>query len=151
MRGHFLVAMVLASVAAAGCEHRLELPPHFVELRDPGSDYDFRGIAADGTVVALRTEKNPPKGTLEFWSEAVETQLVSARGYKLEAREDVTSSEGVPGKLLRLSVSHKGATFTYLVGVFVQTREVLVAEAGGKAKSVEPRLEQLKTALLSVR
>ncbi len=150
MRYSIFTAMALIVAAAAGCAHRLDLPVNFVEAPDRGP-YHFRGIAADGTVLAVRTEQNPRNGTLDFWSEAITGQLADGQGYRLLESEAVTSASGSPGKLMTFAADRRGTEFRYLVALFIRQREVLIAEAGGKAKPVEERLGDLKKSLLSAR
>ena len=149
-----LTALMLLIVAACvpACTDRMELPANFVELdRHERGPYDVRGISADGVVVALRHYPNPKGGSLEFWSEAIRNELTRGRGYTLEASEPIESASGVPGQLMTFAARRRGAPAEYVVGVFVTSQRVLVAEAGGKKEALSPRLEEIRTCLLSAR
>ena len=149
-----LTALTLLIVAACipACTDRMELPANFVELdRSERGTYDVRGISADGVVVALRHYPNPKGGSLEFWAEAVKNELTRGRGYTLEDTKEVKSASGVPGQMMTFTARRRGAPAEYVVGVFVTSQRVLVAEAGGKKEALTPRLEEIRTCLLSAR
>jgi hypothetical protein len=137
----------------AGClEGSMSLPPNFIRVGQTGAGgFVQRGISADGVVVGLRTEKNPMGGTLEFWTEALGNQMTGDHGYKALGREDIKSDTGVPGRLLRFSSDRRGTEFTYLVAVYVQGDDILIAEAGGKADLVEAKMADIRKSLLSVK
>ena len=150
MRPTAIALTMLLAGLTAGCPARMQLPKDFVRVsaaeRGP---YDMRGISADGVVMGLRRHRNPEGGTLEFWTEAVEGELTSGRGYRLTAMDRVESTAGVPGSLLQFAASARGAPASYLVAVFVTDRGVLVAEAGGKTGSVRKHMDAIRQSLLS--
>jgi hypothetical protein len=149
-----LILVVLAGlVSAAGCNLRaLSLPPDFIKVdkADLGA-YTVRGVSADGVVVGLRSEPNPEGGTLGFWTEAIVNRLVRERGYTPAGSEEIRSDGGTPGRLLTFSADRQGTTFTFLVAVYVQGPDILIAEGGGKAGDVEPKKADIRKSLLSVR
>jgi hypothetical protein len=61
----------------------------------------------------------------------------------------VTSDTGEAGRLLTFSMQKQGVTFSYILAVFVKGNDILIAEAGGKAEAVEPKLAEIKKALLT--
>lgn len=147
------VIAIVAAVSLTGCITRtMTLPPGFVRIEDANvGQYAVRGMSADGVMIALRAEKNPQNGNLAFWSQAIATQMVSGRGYKAAGSEDVTSAAGTPGRLLTFTLQKQGVQFTYLLTVFVQGDEILLGEAGGKSGDVEPKLAEIRKALLTAR
>jgi hypothetical protein len=113
--------------------------------------YVLRAISADGVVVALRRQPNRRNGTLAFWKDAISKELADGRGYELTADEEVASDRGVPGRLLSFAAESRGSKARYLVGIFVDGEDVLVAEAGGKADAVDARADSIRKCLLSAR
>ena len=152
MRRILIIAMLWGTVACIGCMHTMNLPPNFVPVNkaDMG-DYAVRGVSVDGVVVALRSETNPERGTLDFWSQAITNQMTVSQGYKLDSSDDVASASGAPGRLLTFSTEKQGTAFAYLLAVFVQGNDILLAEAGGKADAVQPRLADIRKSLLSAK
>lgn len=145
--------LLLSAVAAlGGCTRAMELPRDFVKVEDgaPGSSA-VRGISADGVMVALRSEKGPAGGSLGFWMEAITHQMVGGLGYKPAGSEAVQSTTGVPGRVMTFTTEKQGVAFTYLVAVFVQGGDILIAEAGGCTDAVEPKSVEIRHALLTAR
>ncbi len=152
MKWTAMAAALSGAMMAAGCVATMDMPDGFVQVKNDGDDlYRMRGVSADGVVCALRTHDNPKRGTLAFWSEAVKNELVSSKGYKLIKSEPVQSRAGRPGTLMTFSAERSGTAFTYLLAVFVSRGKVLIAEAGGKADRVKPRLGAIKNAMLSAK
>jgi len=150
MRTTLTALSLFAASCCIGCPGRMELPPNFVRLdKDQLGPYVVRGVSADGTVLGLRRFQNPTGGTLEFWGEAVKNELVTGRGYSLEAEEEVTSASNSPGKMLTFSARCRGAAGLYVVALFVTDRHVIVAEAGGKTDALKSRLPEIRKSLLS--
>ena len=153
---HALHTALIAALALAGGCATMDLPDNFVAVDDSDlGPYEIRGVSADGMVIAARREDNAENGTLEFWTEAVKREL-TGRGYALAKSDPVESDSGTAGTLMTFTATRGGRPYTYLTAVFV-TRgligdgEVLVAEAGGETAAFEPRQDDIRTALLSVR
>ncbi len=143
-----LLAIVLA---AAGCTRGMDAPQDFVSVdRADLGGYDMRAVSDSGLVVGLRHEANADGGTLAFWAGASLNELKN-QGYKHVKTEDVTGASGTAGKLMEFSVDQRGTTFTYLLAVYVNPREVLVAEAGGPAEDVTKHQDKLRKSLLSAK
>ena len=144
--------LILAVAAMAGCTRTMALPPDFVKVEGSGfGSCAVRGISADGVMVALRSERGPAGGTLGFWTEAITHQVVGGLGYKAAGDEAVESAAGVPGRVLTFTAEKQGVAFTYVVAVFVQGGDLLVAEAGGRTDAVGPKRAGIRRALLTVR
>ena len=154
MRRTTLAVIGLGVAALAGCQpHSLRVPADFVPVDREGWDpYDVRAVSADGCAVGLKSEPNPKKATLEFWSEAVTNELTEGQGYRLVGKaEPVTSETGVAGRLLTFTIETSGVPFTYLVALFVQPDVILIAQAGGKTEALKPKLDAIRKALLSAK
>jgi hypothetical protein len=142
-------AMVATMVA--GCSHTMALPPGFVQLGscDARGDYLVRGISADKAVVALEQHPNPKNGTLEFWVHAMKDEMKTGRGYELSNEENVTSQSGQTGHMM--TFKQESQDMRYVVCVYVDWQTVLVAQAGGKTAAIEPRMNDIRQAMLSAR
>ncbi|MFP4054070.1 MAG: hypothetical protein ACLFV7_09425 [Phycisphaerae bacterium] len=148
-----LPAVLLGAMALGGClpAGRMDIPKDFVHVEESQRPpYEVRGISADGVVVGLRTRENLKKGTLAFWREAVGSELV-ARGYQLQKEQDITSAGGHEGTLMTFTTRSRGATFRYLLAMYVTDSRVLLAEAGGKDDVVGKHAEAIVESLRSVR
>ena len=149
----WITLIVCAAVAPllGGCAGNLDLPSNFVELPpEETGRYDVKAVSADGVLIALRRMDNPKNGTADFWAKAVENELTS-RGHSLIESVPVTSESGSAGRLLTFTRDQKGQSFTYILGVFVKGKRLLIAEAGGKTDAFDKRKAEISKSLLSVR
>ncbi len=149
MKNLTIAFVLIVIVASAGCGRMMDIPTDFVPADSWA--HPVWAVSADGVVVAMRRPyKNPKNGTAEFWAEAIKNELAE-RGYKLVSSKKIVSDAGAPGHLLTFSSEQQGAEFTYMLAVYVDKDEVLVAEAGGKADATKAKTDALTKALLSVR
>jgi len=152
MRWIISAGLLSGALLVGGCAHTMTAPPNFVAVdkADLGI-YDYRAVSADGAVLALRSVRNRKEGTLEFWTQAVINQLTAGQGYKLAESESVKSDARADGRLLKLTAQRSGATFRYLVAIFISGDDILIAEAGGKEDVLKPRMQEIRGALLSAK
>jgi hypothetical protein len=142
----------LALAALTGCKDLavVSAPDDFAEL-ERGEHHDYRATNASGVVIAVRNEPNDPKGSLDFWSRALDNKL-QRTGYKRVGAEPITTSEGLSGKHLRYEVQRDGRTTEYWIGVFVTAEDVIVVEAGGDTAFFDDATEKrIKEAFRSLR
>jgi hypothetical protein len=144
--------VLLASVlfAACGPSFQAAAPPGFVELEDQEL-YDWRATTADGLVIAVREVEHEPKGTTEFWTRAIENQIRTRGGYALIATKEVTSADGVKGKLLRFGHDEGGKPHIYVIALFVTDDDLYLLEAGGTRELFERHNEQIDWAIKNFR
>ena len=127
----------------SGCQ--FALPPGYVKV-EPGFEYRFRAVSADGSAIALRTEENPENGDLTFWEKAVKSRLVDVRGYKLADRKEA-SCRGVKGVEMTFDYDKNGTAYTYVVMLFVEGRRVHSIEIAGLKQKIGPELPAIKEAI----
>lgn len=132
-------ALVLAAgLLFAGCRVTLEPPPDFVELEERDwSSYAYRAADARGVVLGVRAERNPERGTLEFWVEVLKGRLRADRGYALLEENPVTASNGVRGRTLVFGRDEGHEPYLFAVTAFVTGSDLYLVEWGGKKLDVE--------------
>jgi hypothetical protein len=137
------------AVALGGCTRDvgIQTPESFAEL-DEG-DYAYRATSAEGVVIAVRREDNDPKGTLAFWSSAIDYEL-RRKGYSAQSAKSVKSADGVAGKQIRYSASREGRPSVLWTTVFVSGGNVIVVEAGGDAAHFEGVESEVEKAINEV-
>lgn len=111
--------------------------------------YDFRASDGEGVVIAVRSEKNRPRGDLQYWSSTLDVQLRNA-GYEAREAVELKSADGHAGRQLRYVLHHDGRELMFWVSVFVTERRVVVVEAGGDALFFEAKIEQVEAAIGSL-
>jgi hypothetical protein len=144
--------LMLVLLIVVGCAvPRINVPPGYVKLRDPGP-YDLKAVSARGNVIALTAHPNEDKSAdLAFWSQAVEHQKVDLDGMRLAGREDIKSAGGLEGVLFNFETGEGEGKVTYLVALFVTPQKIHTIEAGGAAAAIAGDIDKLRTAMLSVR
>ena len=149
MKRLILTAFAFATLATGCATAQLDTPSGFAAHEDDAV-YDFRASDGEGVVLAVRTEKNDPKGDLDYWTAALDVQLRKA-GYEAKAAQDVQSADGHQGKQIRYVIDVDGRELVFWLSVFVTKREVVLVEAGGDAEFFEPKATDVETAIGSLR
>jgi hypothetical protein len=146
-----IVFALAFSAIAAGCHPtaRLDAPNDFAQL-GKGGDYDFRAASAQGIVVAVRTESNEPRASVDFWAQAIDQRL-ARDGYTRDAIKDIASERGIPGKQLRYARNEDGRVYRYWLTVFATDARVILVEAGGDSETFDPAQKSIERAVLSVK
>ena len=154
-RAPTILLVIAAGLSAASCRpFRIETPESFIELEESRrSDYAYRATTADGIVVAIRTEDNDRRGTLEFWSEAIRSKLRDVRGYAVLEERDINAQGGMPGKQIRFGRDESGHAYRYWVSLFVRHEGrnplVWVIESGGQQDVFEDRQDDIEAMIRS--
>ncbi len=140
------LATLLLALLVAGCHgFDAKTPGGFVELDSPG--YDYRAASADGVVLAARSLKNSPKGTLSFYSDVTKRKLREGDGYALVEEREVVARSGQRGSMLRFGRDVGGAAQSYVVTLFVTDDRIFVLEAGGARGDVEAHAADIDAAI----
>lgn len=134
MRWLLLSILLVCASTLSGCQSfELTPPANFVELHESEwSSFALRSVNADGVVLAVRELDNEPKGTTQFWTDAVRNRLRAIRGYALLEEKDVKARSGETGHQLKLGRDEGSQSYDYWVTLFVTDAHVLVVEAGGR-------------------
>ncbi|MBI2897350.1 MAG: hypothetical protein HYY06_27580 [Deltaproteobacteria bacterium] len=128
--------LVAAGLGGTSCaSFHLRTATGFVELEDQ-DDYDLRATSAEGVVVSVRKMPNRPRGSLAFWTGAVDERL-QREGYAPVSLRAVRTESGLAGRQIRYERVRSGVTYHYWVTVFVteggflSRSRVFLVEAGG--------------------
>jgi len=145
------VSALLFSALLAGCATAsLRQPDGFAEY---GSAGEYRAVSPEGVVVRVHLVKNDPAQSLEFWAEALTTQLTKS-GYSLVRRESLETRAGA-AVLLEWAAPVGQEDWIYLTGIAVSGTRIAVAEAAGQYESYQKRrdalIESLKTLEIRLR
>ena len=133
-----ILGLLLLVSVGVGCapSYLIPLPDRFATLREDRvgerNGYRFRATTPDGVVVAVKHLDREADGALEFWSEAVSSQLREGHGYALLGDEDIAVASGETGHLMRFGRDLEGHTYRFTVVVFVFEDHLVLVEAGGR-------------------
>ena len=80
---------------------------------------ELKAITPDASKLWVRDLKVPRRGSLDFWSKALENNLVDQRGYRPVGKRPVRDRENHKGVEMVFDVVMQGATHRYLVSIYV--------------------------------
>ena len=90
----------------------------------------FQAVSADDVIYRVRSVKNKPAADLGFWREALRTRQTEA-GYRVVSDGKI-ESDGVEGYLIEMSGAMGARDQSYLVGIYVVGRRIIIVEATGE-------------------
>jgi hypothetical protein len=108
-----------------------------VELEDQSPPYEYRAIAPEGVVFAIRVVDTHDRGDLDFWTRATLLRMRQLNGYALLGTGDVKSHDGMPGRELRFGHDENGKPYLYSVRLYVAHGRLFIVETGGHRPVVE--------------
>lgn len=138
--GMSLVAVL--GLLSACRSFKAEAPVGFAPYKETRS---FRAVSPDGVVFRVRTEKNEPKASLNFWKEALKKRMQDA-GYHFVREGEVKAGEQV-GYLLELSAPLGTQDYSYLIAVFDQGERLVLVESAGEIARFAGRRDAVVTAI----
>lgn len=145
------LAFALLLFGCAGKHFEAKSAPGFVVLKEEDSDYDWRAVAPEGVVVAVRSVKLDDEADLPFWSRAVTLRMREQEGYALLGTKDVRSVDGAPGTELSFGHDEDGKPFVYRMRLFLAGKRLIVVEVGGEKTQVERYAASVEWMLANVR
>lgn len=113
-----------------------EVPEGFVEV-DPQRPHVWRAVAADGSAVGVRYRANEEAGALDFWVEVFEREMTLGKGYRLARTTEVTSSDGVAGKVLMLELAEEDRPYHYGLAIYVTEDSIVTVETATELADLE--------------
>lgn len=139
-----LLALAATASVACGRPFDVKTAPGLVELDDQDPAYDYRAIAPEGVVVAVKAVDVGDKGDLGFWTRATTLRVRQLDGYAMLGEGDVKTANGVPGHELRFGHDEGGKPYLYTLRVFVRQKgwpshgsRVFLVETGGPKDEVD--------------
>jgi len=142
--------LVLVCLLASACARPFvaKTPTGFVELeRQNTAGYDYRATHPDGLVTSVRVVANEPRGSLSFWSRAIENQMRETHGYSLLGRRTATSVDGTLGEQLQFGHDEGQKPHLYLLTLFADQDDIFILEQGGDKNLVEQHRSELNAAI----
>jgi hypothetical protein len=130
-------------VSACGRPFDVKTAPGLVELENQEPDYQYRAIAPEGVVMAVRVIDTNGRGDLEFWTRATSLRMRQLDGYALLGSGDVKSRDGSTGHELRFGHDENGKPYFYTLRIFVANKRLFLVETGGP----QAELQRYKGAL----
>ncbi len=150
-----LLAVVTLAIFATACGtvSKVKTPTGFVALSDDQiewKNYQWKAVSPDGAVVILREVENEQEGAIDFWSEALERDIIANQGYKHIETTDVEAAN-LSGKLMRFEALYGGLPYRYNVAIFVTDDWIITVETAASEEVYERHQEALENAIRSTR
>jgi hypothetical protein len=132
-------ALLAVALGVCGCSRHFEASaaPGFVVVDEGTSAYDWRAVAPDGVVVAVRVVKLDEGADLPFWAHSVSLRMRDEEGYALLSTTDVRARDGTAGQELVFGHEESGKQFVYRVRLYLVDRRLTVVEAGGTREQMD--------------
>jgi hypothetical protein len=131
----------------------MQVPEGFLELESPGGE--IRAVTPEDARLWVREHDDADQGSLEFWTKALEHDLVQRRGYKLVEAFAVADAAGRPGKAWRFQVRVDGEAMGYLVAMFViegwQSNTIRTCEYLAREATFAAQLEAVRAAIATLK
>ena len=105
----------------------------------------FQAVSPDDVVFRVRRARNQPQAELSYWREALRNRMTGA-GYTVLGESDISAS-GTPGVLLELGAANGEQDQAYVLAVFVDGRNLVIAEATGEAGRFRARRAAIVSAI----
>ncbi|HEX2736167.1 MAG TPA: hypothetical protein VHM70_31415 [Polyangiaceae bacterium] len=135
------------ALALGGCArpYDMQMPTSF---RAYDESRPLKGITPDGVMLKVRTVDNYPKGSLEFWTEAMSEHLVR-QGYALSSKRCFKTASSLAGCRLDFLLPHGSQDWVLSETVFVDADNIHLVEAAGPYDRFSKFDQELQQALLT--
>jgi hypothetical protein len=148
---------IVAAMALSGCAtFAIETPPRMVVLNEGDySNYQWRATTPDGVVLAVRVIEqddsygSSPRGSMDFWADAIRLRLRTQSGYALIEEKVVTAKSGEEGRQLRFGRDEGTTPYVYWITLFRTDDYVHVVECGGKKELFDTNQQAIERAIAS--
>jgi hypothetical protein len=120
-----LLPLTLLLMAASCSRVTVTAPEGFAELKGGRS---YRAVSPEGLQYRVRSIKNEPPKSLEFWGEALENHLVK-EGYRLNGKARSFASGDREGLSFEWVLPYGNESYLYLTALIVTEKTITLAEA----------------------
>jgi hypothetical protein len=152
MRYRLFLLLALTALAVGACRvSEVRTPNGFVALDEDDiqwRDYVWKAVSPDGAVVVVRERDNKEEGSLEFWAEALEREVIERQGYKLIDKGPV-QGRNVKGTQLNFEALYGGQPYFYSVAIFTDEDSIVTVETAASAEVWERHEAALQGAVQS--
>lgn len=120
------------------------VPEGFAPYRRRGR---FRAVSPDNVMFRIRSARNKPEADLDFWKEAL-LERQKAAGYTVLSEETVGDGGTY---VLTLGAANGARDQTYVIGLRVDGRHLILAEATGEAETYAQHADAIRASLDAMR
>ncbi len=121
------LSIIVLSVVSCKPPYTMETPQSFKKYE---KSRDFKMITADGVMLKARQTDNYPKGSLQFWTDAMEKHLIE-RGYLKKTKECFKTKNRQDGCTVTFVLPYGTEDWTFSQTIFVVNDVIVIVEAAG--------------------
>jgi len=144
------LVLAAAVVALASCLTLVEKPEGFAEVLPwQTAATEYRAVSPEGMMYRVRTLKNYPVQTLEFWSEALQNHL-EKEGYRGISDGQAFQTGENSGMMFEWALPYGNQSYIYLTAIVVSEKRIAVAEAAAEHTIYRRHREALRESLASI-
>jgi len=149
----FVLLPTLLVAAGCGPVTAITAPGNFVMLEDDQLPWGVahKAISSDGAVVVVREHEHEPRGSLTFWTEALQREVTQGRGYTLLETTDLRTTSGLQGQRMQFKGAYNETTYRYDVAIFLVDDSIVTVEVAAPEASWEQHAGELEAAMQSLR
>jgi hypothetical protein len=144
------IAFAAAVLALASCATLVQKPEGFAEVLPwQMAATEYRAVSPEGMIYRVRTLKNYPVQTLEFWAEALQNHL-EKEGYRGISNGRSFETGDNSGMIYEWAMPYGNQSYIYLTAIVVSEHKIAVAEAAAEHTIYYQYREALLESLASI-
>jgi hypothetical protein len=144
------IAFAAAVLTLASCATLVQKPEGFAEVfpRQVAAA-QYKAVSPEGMIYRVRTMRNYPVQTLEFWAQALRNHL-EKEGYRSVAVGRSFETTDSSGMIFEWAMPYGNESYIYLTAIVVSEKKIAVAEAAAEHRIYEQYREALLESLSSI-
>jgi hypothetical protein len=144
------IAFAAAVLALASCTSLAQKPEGFAEVSPwQVAAAQYKAVSPEGMIYRVRTLKNYPVQTLEFWASALKNHL-EKEGYRSVSDGQPFEAGESPGMLFEWAMPYGNQSYIYITAIVVAEKKIAVAEAAAEHTIYYKYREALLESLASI-
>jgi hypothetical protein len=144
------IAFAAAVLALSSCATMVRKPEGFAEV-PPWQIVatQYKAVSPEGMIYRVRTLKNYPVQTLEFWAQALRNHL-EKEGYRSVSQGCPFQTGDHSGMIFEWAMPYSNESYIYLTAIVVSEKKIAVAEAAAEHTIYYQYREALLESLASI-
>ena len=144
------IAFAAAVLALASCTSLAQKPEGFAEVSPwQVAATQYKAVSPEGMIYRVRTLRNYPVQSLEFWASALENHL-EKEGYRSISDGQPFEAGESSGMFFEWAMPYGNESYIYITAIVVSEKKIVVAEAAAEHTIYYKYREALLESLASI-
>jgi hypothetical protein len=144
------IAFAAAVTVLVSCTTLVQKPEGFAEVSPRQiAATQYKAVSPEGMIYRVRTLRNYPVQTLEFWADALENHL-RKEGYRSISEGRSFEAGESSGMIFEWAMPYGNQSYIYLTAIVVSEKKIAVAEAAAEHTIYYKYREALLDSLASI-